>query len=50
MKNNTFPVDENVVEVKKDKECVYCEKLFDCIGKPVGVERCIQFKDRRKGK
>ena len=32
----------------KDRECVKCEKLFDCKGKPKGI-KCVCFKERKKG-
>lgn len=50
MKKNNWYMDEQAVELKKDKECIYCEHFFNCMGKPKDVERCIQFKDRRNGK
>ena len=31
---------------KKDKECILCEFIFECRGKPEGVKRCIGFKKR----
>lgn len=43
-------MDEQAIELKKDKECIYCEHFFNCNGKPKDVERCIQFKDRRDRK
>lgn len=30
----------------KDKECIHCEKMFDCEGKERG-KLCIQMKERR---
>ena len=32
----------------KDKECIMCDHIFDCDGKPAGVELCIKFKERKK--
>lgn len=34
--------------LKKDRNCMHCEKLFDCKGKPQEVKRCLQYKERRK--
>ena len=31
---------------KKDRECVRCEHIFDCQGKPHEVKQCIRFKER----
>lgn len=31
-------------ENKKDKECIHCERFFDCEGKPENVENCIFLK------
>ena len=33
-------------ELKKDKECIYCEYFFDCAGKPKEVKLCLNFKER----
>lgn len=32
---------------KKDRNCRRCELIFDCKGKPQGVELCIRFKERK---
>lgn len=32
---------------KKDRECVRCEYIFDCQGKPQEVKQCIRFKERK---
>jgi hypothetical protein len=32
----------------KDKECLHCEKFFDCQGKPKGTKECLQFEERKK--
>lgn len=32
----------------KDKECIMCEKFFDCKGKPKEVKQCLNFKERKK--
>lgn len=34
--------------VKKDRECMHCEKFFDCPGKPVKVKMCINFEGRKQ--
>lgn len=34
--------------LKKDRNCRKCEYLFDCKGKPPGVDLCIRFKERKK--
>lgn len=34
-------------ELTHDKECMHCEKFFDCEGKPKNVDRCIEFKERK---
>lgn len=31
----------------KDRECISCEKFFDCSGKPKGTN-CMFFKERKK--
>lgn len=31
----------------KDKECLHCEKFFDCKGKPKDVKECLQFVERK---
>ena len=35
-------------KLKKDKECMHCEKFFDCPGKPDEVKMCINFKERKQ--
>lgn len=50
MTKNRWYMDEQAVELKKDKNCIYCENFYDCIGKPKDVELCIHFKDRKNGK
>lgn len=32
----------------KDRECLHCEKFFDCNGKPKDIKECLQFKERKK--
>jgi hypothetical protein len=32
----------------KDKECVKCEKFFDCKGKPKEVKQCLNYVERMK--
>ena len=34
-------------KLKKDRHCRRCELIFDCEGKPEGVELCIRFKERK---
>ena len=36
--------DERIV---KDKECIHCEKFFDCEGKPAKVKACLNFTERK---
>ena len=38
---------EKEVPGHKSRECVDCSKLFDCFGKPEGVESCLQFEERK---
>lgn len=33
---------------KKTKECLSCEKLFRCKGKPEEIERCLHYVERKK--
>ena len=35
-------------ELKKDRECIHCEKFFECEGKPKEVKQCINFTERKK--
>lgn len=32
--------------MKKDKECITCEYIFDCKGKPENVKQCLRYKER----
>lgn len=34
--------------MKKDKECITCEYIFDCKGKPDDVKRCLKYKERNE--
>ena len=34
-------------ELKKDRECIHCERFFDCKGKPEGVKLCVNFEERK---
>ena len=36
-------MDEQAIERKKDKECIYCEHFFNCMGKPKDLERKNYF-------
>ena len=45
--NPFIPRDEQII---KDKDCISCDKFFDCDGKPRRVERCVNKVERRKGK
>lgn len=36
-----------MAEVLKDKECIKCEKFFDCKGKPKKVKQCLNFTERK---
>lgn len=38
--------EEHKEERIKDMECISCEKMFDCIGKPRGVN-CNSFVQRK---
>lgn len=31
----------------KDRECIHCERFFDCAGKPRGVKSCLNFKESK---
>lgn len=33
--------------MKHDKECMTCEHLFECEGKPDETEQCIKYKERK---
>ena len=34
-------------ERKKDRECIYCAKFFECKGKPPNVKQCVSFEERK---
>ena len=34
-------------EYKHDRECIHCEKFFDCLGKLKSGD-CINFEERKK--
>jgi hypothetical protein len=33
-------------KLKKDRECLKCQKFFECAGKPPEVKRCLQIVPR----
>lgn len=33
---------------KKDRECLHCEKFFECEGKPKDVKQCLRFTERKE--
>lgn len=37
------------IKIVKDRECIHCERLFDCKGKPEGI-RCVAFTPRKERK
>lgn len=34
--------------LKKTRECLHCEHLFKCKGKPLNVDKCLNFEERKK--
>lgn len=34
-------------QLKKDRECLHCEKFFDCKGKPPDVDSCLNLVERK---
>ena len=34
--------------LKKDLECIHCQRFFNCDGKPPEVKQCLYFKERKK--
>ena len=32
----------------KDRECIKCERFFECEGKAKEVKRCLNFKERKQ--
>jgi hypothetical protein len=50
MQRNKDEREESRVEMEKllkDKECLHCDKFFDCKGKPEGVKNCLNFTERK---
>ena len=37
-------------DLVKDKECINCNRLFDCKGKMRGVTHCINFEQYKEDK
>lgn len=35
-------------KLKKDRNCLHCERFFECSGKPDTVKNCLNFKEREK--
>lgn len=40
------PKDDKGRELIKNQECVSCENLFTCKGKPREVRACLNYKER----
>ena len=38
---------EQEKKLKKDRECIHCERFFDCPGKPEGVKECLNLVERK---
>jgi len=38
---------DEMEELKKDRECLHCEKFFECAGKPKEVDQCLMFEERK---
>lgn len=36
------------VKLVKNRDCIHCEKIFDCKGKPREVKLCVNFVERKK--
>ena len=40
---------EREVKLIKDRECIHCERFWDCKGKPEGMVRpCVSFTERKE--
>lgn len=39
---------EESKKLKKDRECLHCTEFWDYKGKPEGVKRCLNFKERKE--
>ena len=37
----------DMLDLVKDKECVYCQKMFECKGKPENALHCINLEERK---
>lgn len=40
-------IDEQGRELIKNQECVSCKKMFECKGKPRGIDRCLNYEERK---
>jgi hypothetical protein len=36
------------VKLTKNRECIRCDKFFECDGKPKEVVRCVNFVERKQ--
>ena len=36
------------VKMIKSRECIRCDKFFDCKGKPSTVDKCVSFVERKQ--
>ncbi len=35
-------------DLVKDRECIHCQKFFECEGKPRGAGACVNLEERKK--
>lgn len=40
--------EESKNDLKKDHECVRCQFVIECLGKPINVDRCLRLVERGK--
>jgi hypothetical protein len=36
------------IKLTKTRECIQCDRFFECKGRPQGVVRCVNFVERKK--
>lgn len=47
-KKRTRPTESKEEKLIKNQECVSCKNLFNCKGKPRGIEACLNYSERQR--
>lgn len=46
-RKRTHPSESKEEKLIKNQECVSCKNLFTCKGKPRGIDKCLNYMERK---